>query len=164
MKSFCRHFWNSFLTVLVFSFFSFSASAQSLSLEYNNAGDRKRLAAEERGSTAVSEGSSLLQTVSTGSSLGVSSAVISYNEPYKSLTGNRANMSYSVGSIPVTPGVTPSGGRTYSIPIPTAPGYNLVPEISLVYNSQGGRGIAGEGWDIAGLSCITLRNKSFYIK
>ena len=136
--------------------------AQSLSIEYNNSGDRNRLAAEERGVTAVSEGGSLLQAVSIDSSQGVSSAVISYNESSKSLTDNRLNSSYSVGSIPVTPAVTPSGGMTYTIPIPTAAGYNNTPELSLVFNSQGGEGNAGYGWNLSGFSCITVRNRSFY--
>lgn len=148
------------LIITTLLLFSFDASAQSLSLEYNNAGDRKWLAGEERGGTNVSENTSVLQLVPADGSQAVSSSIVSYNT--SSRVSDRINTSYSVGSIPVTSGVTPSGGRTYSIPIPTAPGYNLVPKISLVYNSQGGRGIAGEGWDIAGLSCITPRNKSFY--
>lgn len=156
IKSFILASNIAFLIALVSS----HASAQTLSLEYNNAGDRKSLAGEERGGTNVSENTSVLQLVPADGSQAVSSSIVSYNT--SSRVSDRINTSYSVGSIPVTSGVTPSGGRTYSIPIPTAPGYNLVPEISLVYNSQGGRGIAGEGWDIAGLSCITPRNKSFY--
>lgn len=49
-----------------------------------------------------------------------------------------------------------SGAMIYSIPIlcPTGPG-GLKPDLSLVYNSQGGNGIMGIGWNIGGLSAIT---------
>ena len=42
---------------------SLLASAQSLTLEYNNSGDRKRLAGEERSVVAISEGGSSLQSI-----------------------------------------------------------------------------------------------------
>lgn len=35
--------------------------------------------------------------------------------------------SYSVGEIPLQEGVSPSGARTYQIPIPTASGCKFVP-------------------------------------
>ncbi len=38
-------------------------------------------------------------------------------------------------------GVSPTGARTYQIPIVTAAGFKLTPSIALGYNSQ-----AGEGW------------------
>ena len=59
--------------------------------------------------------------------------------------------SYSVGEIPLQEGVSPSGARTYQIPIPTAGGYKFVPSLSLGYNSQGSDGWAGYGWDIQGM-------------
>ncbi len=68
----------------------------------------------------------------------------------------------SVGAIPLQEGISPSGARTYSIPIPTAAGFKLVPNISLAYNSQSAEGWAGYGWDIQGLSCIRLINKNKY--
>ncbi|MFP2996910.1 RHS repeat-associated core domain-containing protein [Spongiivirga sp. MCCC 1A20706] len=52
--------------------------------------------------------------------------------------------------------VTPSGALTYNIPIDIPVGIQGVePNISLNYNSQAGNGLAGWGWDIAGLSVIT---------
>lgn len=53
-----------------------------------------------------------------------------------------------VGTIPMTAGVSPSGARTYSIPIMTVDVPGGAPAVSLEYNSQGGHGAAGYGWEI----------------
>ena len=68
---------------------------------------------------------------------------------------------YSVGSIPYEEGVTPTGGKTISIPIMTAsiPG---APNLALVYNSQGTNGVVGWGWTIGGLSSLTSGNKTIF--
>ena len=73
-----------------------------------------------------------------------------------------ADSAYHVGAIPVSEGVTPAGARTYSIPIAVAPDLKLTPSISLTYNSLSGNGIAGYGWDIAGIPCISLSKKTAY--
>ncbi|MBR0109836.1 MAG: hypothetical protein IJM05_04465 [Bacteroidales bacterium] len=70
--------------------------------------------------------------------------------------------SYSIGEIPLQEGVGPSGARTYQIPIPTASGYKFVPSVSLAYSSQASEGWAGYGWDIQGISKITLISKNKY--
>ena len=69
---------------------------------------------------------------------------------------------YAVGEIPLQEGVTPSGARTYQIPITAAPGFKLTPSISIGYNSQASEGWVGYGWDIQGLSSITLISKNMY--
>lgn len=69
---------------------------------------------------------------------------------------------YAVGGIPLQEGVSPSGARTYSIPITTAPDAKLSPQLSISYNSQAGESLAGYGWDLSGISRITLINRNIY--
>lgn len=78
----------------------------------------------------------------------------------KDRAGN--STSYCVGEIPLITGVTPTGARTYQIPISTVPDARFAPSVSLVYNSQAGEGDAGYGWTIAGVPSISLVSKSAY--
>ncbi|WP_396151813.1 SpvB/TcaC N-terminal domain-containing protein [Flavobacterium sp.] len=67
-------------------------------------------------------------------------------------TGNSNEVGTTNGSL----SVSLTGAATYTIPIAVPPGLNgVVPQISLNYNSQGGNGLAGYGWNLAGLSQIS---------
>lgn len=52
-------------------------------------------------------------------------------------------------------GVSPLGAATFSVPFAIPPGIaGMSPVVGLAYNSQGGDGIAGQGWELTGLSTI----------
>ena len=73
------------------------------------------------------------------------------------------NTSYLVGATSGSFNINPMGGSSYSIPLETPPGVNgLTPSLSVVYSSNSGAGIAGYGWQIAGLSSINRGPKTFY--
>mgnify|MGYP003345478293 CR=1 FL=1 len=66
------------------------------------------------------------------------------------------NNDYAVGSTVGNAGVNASGAFTYEVPISVPPGVRDVqPNISLQFNSQGGNGLAGWGWNLSGLSTIS---------
>lgn len=48
------------------------------------------------------------------------------------------------------------------MPIVVSPLSKFPPNISLTYNSQAGNGVAGYGWNISGLSSISLINHNLY--
>jgi RHS repeat-associated protein len=73
------------------------------------------------------------------------------------------DISKPVGFINATQNVNTNGSANYEIPIIIPPGTNnFTPKISISYNSQGGNGVVGFGWDINGLGAITRTNKNFY--
>ncbi|KAA0990471.1 FG-GAP-like repeat-containing protein [Dyadobacter aurulentus] len=90
---------------------------------------------------------------------------VTYTSLYDNTTfnGRAINTSLAVGSTPGAGAVSGNGGASYSIPIAVPPGTNNVaPSVSIEYNSQGGSGIAGMGWNISGLSAISRVARNVY--
>lgn len=73
------------------------------------------------------------------------------------------NTMNAVGQIDIESGTSPTGARTYTVPIKLYKHDEwFCPDISLVYNSQGGKGTYGKGWSIGGLQSITRSSKTIY--
>ena len=69
--------------------------------------------------------------------------------------------SKAVGQIVIKSGTSPSGAKTYEVPINLYPGmHGFAPTLSLAYNSQQGNSALGMGWAMSGLSMITRENKT----
>lgn len=59
--------------------------------------------------------------------------------------------------------ISSTGAATYLVPLEVPPGIKeVVPSLALSYNSQAGDGIAGWGWNIAGLSTISRIGATLY--
>lgn len=73
------------------------------------------------------------------------------------------NIKYLEGTIHGEFSVSGLGAANYQIPITVPPGIrNIAPQVSLVYDSNMGNGIAGWGWDIGGISVISRTPRSIY--
>ena len=123
---------------------SWSSSASNLLIGDVNGDGRSDVLIQARGTGTTSR-------TSLGNSDGTlgESTANNWSEP-PLYTAN-----YAVGTVGGSFSVGPGGGASYSIPIVVAPGVGgMQPELSLVYNSQSGNGIAGVGWSLGGLSSI----------
>jgi len=100
-------------------------------------------------------------SVATVNSILAASTYYNYNivDP----TTRVIDTSYPVGSTNGTFNVNPMGAATYSIPIDLPSGINgLNPNLTLVYSSMGGSGIAGYGWQVSGISAISRTSQTFF--
>jgi RHS repeat-associated protein len=79
-----------------------------------------------------------------------------YQTPISSNEPRYLNFNLPVGTTVGSFSVSPSGAATYQIPISAPPGTaGIQPSLSIAYNSQGGNGLLGPGFDLTGLSAIT---------
>lgn len=69
---------------------------------------------------------------------------------------------YAVGTPKGTFNVNSMGAAVYNVVIECPNGGTLMPAVSLSYNSQTGRGLAGYGFSIGGLSAITRGGSNLY--
>lgn len=71
--------------------------------------------------------------------------------------------SKEVGEIAISSGASPTGAKTYSIPISVYPGMKgFTPNLALSYNSQQGNSTLGMGWSVSGISMIARGGKTLY--
>ncbi len=87
----------------------------------------------------------------------------SYIEDPIVVNDRELDYSKAVGTIAGSHSVSLSGAVNYQMPVSIPPGVNgLQPNISLVYNSQGGNGLLGVGWNLSGLSAISRVPQTYY--
>lgn len=95
-------------------------------------------------------------------SLNLFSQVVTYDTPItqQDFDSYQTDISLDVGATGGSASAA-NGNSNYTIPIQLPPATNgFAPNISLVYNSGGGNGHLGYGWQISGLSAITRGPKS----
>ena len=87
-----------------------------------------------------------------------------YNLPQKKVTSISYSVSkeYVVGKIEMQEGATPTGGKSYTVPLAVSEEGGFSPNIALSYNSQASLGNAGYGWNISGVSVITACNRTVH--
>ena len=88
---------------------------------------------------------------------------VDYTPGFSSTPPPAPNTSSEAGTTPGSFAVTQTGAATYNIPLTVPPGTaGMIPSISVTYNSQGGEGLLGMGWNLSGLSAITRTGKTLY--
>ncbi|MBP1617274.1 MAG: wapA 1 [Bacteroidetes bacterium] len=108
---------------------------------------------------ATSAKSNLLKAATTKSA---SSYGVDYMDLSHIPTSYGIDNSKDIGEIGISQG-SANGALSYSIPIglyQASNGFN--PTVQLAYSSMGGNGVAGYGWQIGGISSISVTNKNYY--
>jgi YD repeat-containing protein len=79
------------------------------------------------------------------------------------LASRTIDVQLPVGVVAGDPSVSATGGASWSMSFVVPPGTNGVqPSIGVAYNSQGGDGLLGWGWNMTGLSAITRTGTDRY--
>ena len=77
---------------------------------------------------------------------------------------NAQNTSLPVGTVPGSADVTAMGAALYNIPIEVVPGtHGVQPNLSVIYNGMTNTGIAGNQWDLGGISVITRVGQNTFL-
>ncbi len=99
-------------------------------------------------------------TTGTKEEVATSSPTNSPSRQLRSTSTVSIDKSKIYGEIPISENVSPTGARTYSVPIWIADGSpRSQPQLSINYNSQGGDNTLGMGWGLGGFSSITRAHK-----
>ncbi|MCL2649391.1 MAG: FG-GAP-like repeat-containing protein [Candidatus Azobacteroides sp.] len=158
---------SAFLLFYSFSGISQTFEAESWTLDTDKSGSTKEYVARDH----ISLQQGFKYTPSSGNTFSAKvdqRLVFAPTEnTYADENGNIVNSATQgaavVGNLSGTFDVSPTGAATYSVPIEVPPGIQgMQPNISLVYNSQSGNGIAGMCWNIGGLSMISRVPKDYY--
>jgi RHS repeat-associated protein len=73
------------------------------------------------------------------------------------------NTQHAVGVTQGNASVSASGGASYSIPFSLPEGtMGMVPTVGIDYNSQGGNGLLGMGWNLSAFSVVTRTGQTIY--
>jgi hypothetical protein len=69
----------------------------------------------------------------------------------------------SVGEIPFSSNVSPTGSVTVSVPVDVYSGIRgMQPQIAITYSHNAGNSALGAGWNLSGIPAITRANRSIY--
>lgn len=91
---------------------------------------------------------------------------VSYASDYMDLshipTSYSIDNTKDIGEIAISQS-SANGALSYAVPIESHQASNgLNPSVQLTYNSMMGNGVAGYGWQIGGLSAVSITNKNYY--
>nr|WP_321485469.1 SpvB/TcaC N-terminal domain-containing protein [uncultured Draconibacterium sp.] len=148
--------------IVIISFLPFALSGQESIIELNTNHSGATHDKEARYAVLLKPGFSFNATSSTSFWAHINPNLayppidnLSYNS-FVDPEDRTLDKSLEVGTTAGGAGVSILGSATYTIPISLPAGANgFAPELSLVYSSQGGNGVAGYGWNISGLSAIS---------
>ncbi len=157
-----------FPLIVIIVLYSVTLSGQEFDIIYNTTETNvyTNITYTARNSVTLGPGYSY-SPVSGTLTIGIQNPVVLGDESYTSTPVDPEtrilSTSYKPGTTQGDLNITPIGGSAYSIPIDVLPGINgLTPNLSLIYSSNSGPGIAGYGWNIDGISMIERGSMIYY--